>query len=145
MAMGRRKGALKMAEEGTAHRWDSETARKAALKSWKSRRMNKRIGVRVGLKAARKKPLWRAPLREYYAEHPTKGIWFDHDCACWWRRVSGEPYVISERQALNVLGHLCERGTFVPDSITPLQRGKKHAGTPRQVRLMIGIRPGGLK
>src|SRR5262245_36847124 len=70
-AMGARKHALKLWAEGRAYKWDSEAARKAAKKSWKRRRFNRAIGARVGMKANRRKPLWRPPLREYYADNPT--------------------------------------------------------------------------
>jgi hypothetical protein len=82
---GRRCGLL-AAERGTAYRWTSETARKAAVKSWtKRRKFNHRIGTRIGVKAARRPAQWREPLREYYAENPTRGITYNTFSGQWYR------------------------------------------------------------
>ena len=49
MQLGRQKGGQIAQARGTAHRWTSEEARKAARKVWKTRwKMNKRIGIRLG-------------------------------------------------------------------------------------------------
>jgi hypothetical protein len=123
--LGGQKGGLAIAAAGTAHRWTPETARKAAVKSWtKVRKFNKRINARVGVKANRRKALWRAPLRAYYAENPTRGIHFENSFlgARWLRTSHGITREISERAALTALGHLSSPRGYIPDSITPVPR-----------------------
>lgn len=118
--LGGQKGGLKSSSLGTAHRWTPEEARKAAIKSWtKRRKFNKRINARVGMVANRRPGLWREPLRAYYAENPTRGITCERDvCSGWeWAR-DGRP--ISERAALQALGHLKSPRGYIPDSITPV-------------------------
>lgn len=120
---GRRCGLL-AASRGTSHRWTSETARKAAVKSWtKRRKFSKRIGTRVGMKAARRPAQWREPLRAYYAEVPTRGITFNTFTQEWYR----DNRKVSERAALVALGHLPSKAGYIPDSIKPLwRRNQKH-------------------
>jgi hypothetical protein len=127
--LGAQKGGLKVSALGTAHRWTSETARKAAIKSWtKRRKFNRRIMARVGVKANRAKGLWREPLRAYYAENPSRNIqWVSHFGAGsvgHWNRTyaDGTVRTISERAALTALGHLSTDRGFIPDSITPVHR-----------------------
>jgi hypothetical protein len=115
---GRRCGLL-AAERGTAYRWTSETARKAAVKSWtKRRKFNHRIGTRIGVKAARRAPCWREPLRQYYAENPTRGITFNTFTQQWYR----DNRIVSERAALVALGHLPSKAGYIPDTIQPIYR-----------------------
>lgn len=128
------KGGLTSAASGKSHRWNSETARKAAIKSWtKRRKFNKRIGARVGMVAKKRTGLWREPLRAYYAQHPTRGItwipqvWFSADTPTnsgYWARVNadGGERRLSERQALTALGHLKSSKGYIPDTITPVPR-----------------------
>ncbi len=110
-ALGRKKaqskGALRLAELGLAHRWDSETARKAVNKRWKTRnRMNKRIGKRIGLPSKNRPPVDRAALREHYRFHLTLGISYAQDFG--WTRLmpNGSIRPLSEKWALTYLGHL---------------------------------------
>lgn len=133
IVLGGQKRGMAAAASGKAHRWTSETARKAARKSWtKRRKFNKRIGARVGMKANRRKPLWREPLRAYYAENPTRGIRYSPSTKLWLRemfdisttegKLGTFSRAISERAALTALGHLASSGGFIPDSITPVPR-----------------------
>jgi hypothetical protein len=115
---GHRCGLL-AADRGTAHRWTSETARKAAIKSWtKRRKFNKRIGTRIGVKAARRQSVFRQPLRDYYAETPTRGITFNAFTQTWYRNNR----IVSERAALVALGHLPSAASYIPDTVTPIIR-----------------------
>src|SRR5438067_1421853 len=91
---GRSKGGLAIAASGKAHRWTSETAKKAAAKSWKKhgrkRQLQGRAGsrsapVRLGRSVVRNKRVSREPLRQYYAENATKGIWYDRLTGFWYR------------------------------------------------------------
>ena len=60
MQLGRQKGGQTAQARGTAHRWTSEEARKAAQKVWKTRwRMNRKIGIRLG-RPARNLPAGQA-------------------------------------------------------------------------------------
>lgn len=127
--LGGQKGGLKSSNLGTAHRWTTETARKAAIKSWtKRRKFNKLIQARVGMRANRRAPLWRAPLRAYYAENPTRGIqfipvfWQNWLGPCWIRTTGDITRQISERAALTALGHLRSSSGYIPDTITPVVR-----------------------
>lgn len=138
--LGAQKGGLAIAAAGTAHRWTSESARKAAVKSWtKRRKFNKRIGARVGMKTNRRPNLWREPLRAYYREHPTRGVqWVAHPIGHaaqsvrvgdtvmygYWKRVypDGTERHISERAALTALGHLSSKRGFIPDSVMAVKR-----------------------
>lgn len=125
--LGGQKGGLRSAAlaaaGGKAHRWTSETARKAAIKSWtKRRKFNKRINARVGVQANRRPAMWREPLRAYYRENPTRGITYWGSGV--WHRIdvsTGTVRAISERAALQALGHLSTRG-YIPDTITPVVR-----------------------
>lgn len=128
--LGGQKGGLRIAALGLAHRWTSETARKAARKSWdKRRKFNKRIGRRLGDPANRRPKLWREPLRAYYAENVTKGIGYVRETKTWGRFhvVGGALTVrcISERAALIALGHLKSPRGYIPDTITPITRKSK--------------------
>jgi hypothetical protein len=131
VALGTRKGGLHSAAKGVAHRWTSEGARKAALKSWKRRKFNRRINARVGMKAKRRPPLWREPLRVHYAATPTRGIWYDLALQQWFRWVAdpdgGDPtkHRLSERAALTALGHLPSKAGYIPDTVTPVIRKKR--------------------
>jgi hypothetical protein len=122
--LGGQRGGLQAAVSGKAHKWTTETARKAAHKSWtKRRKFNKRIGTRVGMVVNKRKPLApRAFWREYYAENPTRGISCVYIGLGWeWVR-EGRP--ISERAALIALGHLKSSRGYIPDTITPVPRQK---------------------
>lgn len=123
--LGGQKRGLTAAASGKAHRWTSETARKAAIKSWtKRRKFNGRIGARVGMVKNMRKPLMpRAALRAYYAENPTRGITYRPDTELWVRECFAWPgnlthRPISERAALQALGHLKSPRGYIPDSIT---------------------------
>jgi hypothetical protein len=138
--LGAQKGGLKSSALGTAHRWTTETARKAAIKSWtKRRKFNRRIMARVGVKANRAKGLWREPLRAYYAENPTRGIWYDKESKTWSRLDVSR--LISERAALTALGHLSTDRGFIPDSITPVHRKltKKQLAALVQVQVQTSL------
>jgi aldehyde:ferredoxin oxidoreductase len=122
--LGGQKGGLKSAALGTAYRWTTETARKAAVKSWtKRRKFNKRIGTRVGMKTNRRPRLWREPLRQYYAENMTRHITYNLFSGQWYRLGR----IVSERAALTALGHLSTVRGFIPDSVTHSPRHSEKA------------------
>lgn len=115
--LGNSKGGQVAAQRKTAHRWTPETARKAAQKLWRTRyRVNKHIGVRLGMVLAKRPPVFRAPLRARYALGPDTnpaGIWYDPFNRQWVRAGT----VLSERQALRQLGHLPGPNKQVPRRI----------------------------
>ncbi len=116
---------------GKGHRFNSETARKAALKAWKTRwRFLKRSGTRIGRPAKYRPRVKRAPLREYYALHPTDEIAYLPHIGKWIRRDDQGIRVVGERVALRHLGHLPkEFGRRVPkEVITVVTQGKKGKG-----------------
>lgn len=123
--LGGQRGGLRSAANGRAHRWTTESARKAAIKSWtKRRKFNKRIQARVGVAAHRRTALApRAFWRAYYAENPTRGIQSCPETQQWFRiHADGTSREISERTALQALGHLKSPRGYIPDSITPVPR-----------------------
>lgn len=101
---GRSKGGLAIAEAGTAHRWTTETARKAALRRWKTRtKISKRLGIRLGNRIKNRSPVKHAPLRHLFSRcEPVQGVWFDAGLQIW--VFNGRK--ISERRALQRLGYL---------------------------------------
>ena len=76
------------------------------------------------VKNMRKALMPRADLRTYYAENPRRGIcWYpptDLLGAGFWARVNTDGCLrpISERAALQALGHLKSPRGYIPDSIT---------------------------
>lgn len=61
--VGRRKGAQTIHREGKAHKWTSETARKAVLKRWKHTRTNRVTGKKI-VALSKKAPKPRAYVPE---------------------------------------------------------------------------------
>lgn len=116
---GRSKGGLAIARLGLAHRWTSESARRAALKRWRTRnRMNKHINKRIGLPSKNRAPVDRAVLRLQYAQHPRLGIIY---CPVYreWQRLlpNGDIRPLSERWALTYLGHLGRQASRLPREV----------------------------
>ena len=121
----------------TSHRWTPETARTAALKSWRKKGRKSpfkgREGVRIGRKLHRAPPIDHAALRAYYAANPTRRIRYYpgvHQwrvaCPCW-----TIVRVISERQAFILLGHLpCRYSRDLADStLVRIVQREGHAQT----------------
>lgn len=121
---GRSKGGFAIQASGKAHRWTSESARKAALKSWKVKgRIATRIGVRVGRSHVRPKVRNdRKALRGVYTANIVKNIQYDPVFKNW-LDMSDVPRVISERQALTRLGHLKNHKGYIPESILEVRSG----------------------
>lgn len=94
-------------------RFTSETSQKANKKLWgRYWRQSKRTGNRLGMPRRRRPQAARAPLRAYYAEHPTNGIQF-HTLDNSWTLTTQDAHTgelrtmeISERTALTRLRHL---------------------------------------
>ncbi len=119
MQIGRSKGGLAAQASGKAYKWTSETATKAIKKCWKVKwSKGRRIGVRLGRPAKLRKPNDRIALRALYNLSPVNGIMWhpanDNYEAHWTRNILGLTRVISERQALTVLGHLAGMHARVP-------------------------------
>jgi len=114
--IGRRKGALTTHARGKAHRWDSESARKAAQKLWRTR-FRKVRGIRIGWPAHRAERLDRVAIRIVYQDRTAQPIWFDSTLRQWWRQVGQIRYPISENAALRALGFLKDTKGWVPDAI----------------------------
>jgi hypothetical protein len=117
MQLGRSKGGLTAAARGTAFRWTSEQATKAIKKCWAKRwGKGSRIGVRLGRPAKLRPAIDRIALRAQYSICAKNGIFFDVGSQKWWRGYwEGEPpRVLSERQALTILGHLAGLHKPVP-------------------------------
>lgn len=124
------KGGFAIAQLGLAHRWTSETARKAALKRWRTRnRMNKLIGKRVGLPSKNRAPVDRQKLRVLYSVCPRLGIIY-HQKMKQWLRLSPNGSIVrplSERWALTYLGHLGRQTGRVPREILAAVGGTRNA------------------
>lgn len=113
--VGNAKGGQTTAARGTAHKWTSETARKAANKLWRTR-MRKVNGIRIGVPAKRRARTDRKALREQYAGGPYTyhahdavnydGIYYHFASAGWYVREEGGDRSIGEVTALRKLGHL---------------------------------------
>jgi len=116
--MARSKGGRTAQAKGTAHRWTSETARKAAKKLWATR-WRKVNGMRIGVPAKKRASVDRQALRERYKNGRTETsaityegfiegghVWAECD------GVSIRP--ISERTALRKLGHLPSPTPAIP-------------------------------
>lgn len=123
--MGVRKGAEAMHAAGKAHQWNSETARAAVRKWWKSVRRSKRLGgIALGLKLKRRKAVDHKALRKRYANNMTRSVWFDPETERWLiERPGCESRVLSERAALIRLGHLPSTRVFIPDEILKKRDG----------------------
>ena len=104
---GASKGGLRIAELGVAHRFTPETARKAALRRWKTRtRISKRLGIRLGMKPKNRPAVKRAPIRAIHdvwqGAKPVQGVCYNSKLGTW----AFEGRIISERRALQRLGYL---------------------------------------
>jgi hypothetical protein len=125
---GAQRGGQTTALRPNPGRFNSETARKAALARWLGRhKANPRTGLRPGRVLRRTRPeVSRAHLRYLYSRVPRLGIRFDARFGVWHagcelRRVANGDLVfmwgerISERTALRRLGHLpAARKNWVP-------------------------------
>lgn len=120
---GNSKGGLTTHRRGLAHVWTSEEARAAALKSWRKKgRLNARTGARIGRKLRRIPQLTvneKVLIRCRYSAYPEKGIRYDSTEKQWQRvtfaRTVNIIRVISERQALRVLGYRPSPNGFIPE------------------------------
>lgn len=98
-------GGIAAQAAGTAHRFTSSKGRKAALKRWRKHPMTAR-GYRKGARFVRRPPVPRQPFRDKYALEPCRGIQYTPDSKQW---VLSDRYgtrIITERTALQRLGHL---------------------------------------
>jgi hypothetical protein len=121
-----KQGAQKMGRSPRAHRWTSEEARKAALKSWKKKgRKGPYTGRRLGRKLARAKAVDREPFRILHSDR-----WFlDYMYATaqkQWYKLRKDPYAwvqqVSERTALRNLGYLPKPSGHVPEEVHKVTR-----------------------
>ena len=151
--LGGQKGGRQAWVNGTAHRFTSESARKAARRRWDHHhKVNTRIGVRLGMTSTRRPAVDHKALRRQYALEPgfdsLGPIWYNPRLQIWQSDDFGRGNKrISERTALIRLGHLKKRsrGPFIPDSVKPVYRGTKHAkqGDVSIVGAVRAYRPGG--
>lgn len=101
---------------GLAHRWNSESARRAANKMWKTKRKGK-SGRRLGFPAKLTPRIDHQMMREYYSKFTEQGISYNENTEQWERwasadeleRYCGQMVSMSERAALTRLGHLKPR------------------------------------
>lgn len=108
---------------GVAHVWTSETARTAAIASWRKRgKLNKRINKRLGRPSKNRPRVMRQPLRDFYESRRVGGIQYHRrmldphpktGALGYWTCDNGDR-VLSERQALIKLGHLPSQHGWVP-------------------------------
>ncbi len=158
--MGRSKGGLTAQQRGTAHRFTSAEASKAAKKLWATRyKMNHRIGTRLGRPAKLSAPVRRPALREkhvffygcpagvYYLSSPWMeglGIYQPQ----WVVRTADRTVGIGERTALRKLGYLpYPRKGVIPVSYVPApdvrRLGRKRAAVQPgswSVHLLPGVK-----
>lgn len=102
---GNAKGGQIAQARGTGYRWDSESARQAALKAWQTR-WRKVRGIRIGRRAKQRPRVLRAPLRAIYALEPKNGIQYSPALKVWVITDDQGTRCLSERTALQKLGHL---------------------------------------
>lgn len=136
----RRKGAQVIHRTGQAHRWTSETARKAARRRWRRRQTaTDRHGTRTWrgkyiVRLARRPAItaaMRETIRAEYSQIPKNGLFWgqgnDNGTGQWWIiDIQGDRMSqrrISERAALVRLGHLRSYHGFVPEKIVGRTRG----------------------
>ena len=154
LVMGGSKGGKQAWANGRANKFNSESARKAARRRWdRYERPWKRTGLRVGMAAKRRAAVNHAELRRHYAENPTAGIRYEGSVDgkhIWSQKIGDRIQQTTERTALVKLGHLKGRGTFIPQEIQSVQRGKKVAVQAPRVNfsgIVVGAvkvyRPGG--
>lgn len=114
--MARSKGGRTAQANGTAHRWTSETARKAAKKLWATR-WRKVHGVRIGVPAKRRPAVDRAALRRQYSLWAGDGI----PCHPWYHPTDKTWHysdrIVSEVTALRKLGHLPSPTPAIPSRV----------------------------
>lgn len=135
---GAQKGGQKTAQGPNMGRFNPDTARKAALARWLGRhKVNKRIGVRLGLPSKKQAPgVSRAHLRYLYSRAPRLGIRFVRLTQEWVQMGDSWIRVISEQTALRRLGHLkYARKNWVPGENEPIiARTRGTFGIPRARR-----------
>lgn len=132
---GRARGAEALHISGKAHRWTSTSARDAALKMWKQRPVNKRIGVRLGKRIALRPRLNHAAIRAVYLDSSWSTVWYERGSLTiglghWRVKTATGSRAISERAALVRLGYLPNRRGFVPRVVDPI--GTTYAKKPRR-------------
>lgn len=113
--VGRSKGGTTTQARGTGHLWNSESARKAALKRWK-RFPKRKTGVRRGIRLAVRPRVDRQALRDRYTHETRYGITYTPSTGQWRVAHTGcsesLQRIVSERTALVRLGHLRPRRKF---------------------------------
>lgn len=114
-------------------RFTSETARKAARKVWATRwRYVPRAGIRIGRKRKNAPQVNRASLRTLYSNNPINNVWFAPEVGLWQLDTGSQTRCITERTALQRLGHLPRaRKHWQPestDTITTITTGTIRAG-----------------
>ncbi len=115
---------------GRGHRWSSEEARAAALKSWRKHgRPGPYTGRRLGRKLACAKRVKRQPFRDLHEGRWFRGYRYDPSERQWWRGIPDTAPVlgrrVAERTALRNLGYLPKPGGYVPDEVHPVERKNK--------------------
>lgn len=120
--MDRRRGGQTVAKAGTAYRWTSAKARKAALRRWRGTRRRRSTGkhfVRLATRPALTQAMRQTIRDEHAHPNPQQPLWYDHIAGQWWIADGGQyrAQAISERAALVRLGHLKSYRGYVPDVI----------------------------
>ncbi len=129
--MGCSKGGATTQARGTANRFTSETARKAALKCWATR-WRKVRGIRIGRPAKKRPSVDRVALRAQHQKadgDPYGGVQFHYGYRpmldCWTEVGPNGPRVINEVTALRKLGHLeYPRRGVVPVKVVAVVNGR---------------------
>jgi hypothetical protein len=111
-----RRAADTLHQLGLAHRWTTESARKAALTMWKKKKKGA-SGQRLGFPVKRAERIDHATMRKLYSVYRAfepvlivSIVSYDPDQCVWRVTTQGQQgRIISERAALTRLGHLKAR------------------------------------
>lgn len=120
-------GAIKGGRKRSTKRptWTSTQAQAASRKVWSSRwRLSTRTARRMGRPVKNKTHIDRKALRQQYALASVRGIQYSPALNVWTCTDEKETYCLSERAALQRLGHLPNRnGDYLPLEIVSIAGG----------------------
>ncbi len=123
--MGASKGGSTTQARGTANRFTSESASKAAKKCWATR-WRKVNGIRIGRPAKRRPSVDRETVRWEHRDDAEDGIKYCYDIEKWIDRRGGDTFgLLGEITALRRLGYLeYPRRGVVPVKVVAVVNGR---------------------